>query len=372
MNVPQFTPWIGKSEYREIAECFQTTWITEGPKSAAFKDELLKLSGARYGVLAPNGTLALFLGLKALGIGHGDEVLVPDFSFIASATAVEMCGGIPVFVDVNRENFQINLLSAKRLIGKKTKAIMPVHIYGTVCAMDEVMNFAKLYGLLVIEDAAQALNVRYKQQHAGTFGNVGCFSFFADKTITTGEGGFVVTAQEKIYNKLLYLRNQGRLTSGTFKHPHLGYNLRLTDIQAAIGLAQLKKLGRITSRKLRILNLYQKLLSDISQITMFIPPKDAEWLPFRIPIIAQHAHILMEFMRNHGVEPRTFFYPLHRQPAFRYLRTKNTLRLSDKDFSGAVFGYKHGICLPTFPTLTYQQIKYVVKIIRNFYQTFNG
>src|SRR5207302_58432 len=154
-----------------------------------FAEKLLKLIGAKYGVFAPNGTLALYLGLRALGIGLGDEVLVPDFTFIASATSVEMCGAVPVFVDVNRQNFQIDLNNADRLVTKKTKAIMPVHIYGTLADMKAVMKFARKHHLLVIEDAAEAIGVVKNGIHAGAFGDIGCFSFFADKTITTGEGG---------------------------------------------------------------------------------------------------------------------------------------------------------------------------------------
>ena len=191
MHVPQFSPWIGKEEIQAVAESIKSKWITEGPKSQLFSRKLLKLIGAKYGVFAPNGTLALYLALKAIGVGPDDEVLVPDFTFIASATTVEMAGAKPVFVDVNRDNFQIDLSGADKLVTKKTKAVMPVHIYGTVCDMDKVKRFAKKHDLLIIEDAAQAVGVHWRGKHAGTFGDVGCFSFFADKTITTAEGGGV-------------------------------------------------------------------------------------------------------------------------------------------------------------------------------------
>src|SRR3990167_9250250 len=180
MKVPQLSPFIGAEEYEAIKSVVETGWITEGPISKEFSEKLLKLIDSKYGVFTPN-------------------VIVPDFTFIASATAVEMIGATPVFVDVNRRNFQIDLSSAGRLVSKKTKAIMPVHVYGTVCDMEEVLKFAKKYKLMVIEDAAQAIAVHFKGKHAGTFGEIGCFSFFADKTITTGEGGFIVTDNEEIY-----------------------------------------------------------------------------------------------------------------------------------------------------------------------------
>ncbi len=359
MKVPQFSPWVGKEEIKAIAEAIEANWITEGPKTKLFSQKLLKLTGAKYGVFAPNGTLALYLGLVAMGIGRGDEVLVPDFTFIASATAVEMAGAKPVFVDVNRENFQLDLSGADKLISKKTKAVMPVHIYGTVCNMDRVLKFAKKHHLLIVEDAAQAIGVHWRGKHAGTFGDVGCFSFFADKTITTAEGGFIVTNKKKIYEKLLYLRNQGRIDRGSFIHPRIGYNFRLTDIQSAIGLAQLKKLSQIKKRKLHLLKLYQQQLKGVPGISFFEPEPGAEWIPFRVGILCKKAKKMMKFMAEKGIETRTFFYPLHQQPCFAYLK-------DGRAFPNATYGYENGICFPTFPTLTDRQVKYICRVIKRF------
>lgn len=359
MKVPQFSPWVGKEEIEAVAESIKSNWITEGPKSQEFVTKLLKLIGAKYGVLAPNGTLALYLGLKAMGIGPGDEVLVPDFTFIASATAVEMAGAKPVFVDVNRENFQIDLAGSDNLVFTNTKAVMPVHIYGTVCNMDQVISFARKHKLKIIEDAAQAIGVHWRGKHAGTFGTVGCFSFFADKTITTAEGGLVVTDNKEAYQQLLYLRNQGRIDRGSFIHPRLGYNFRMTDIQCAVGLAQLKKLRQIKARKLHLLKLYLRLLKGIPGMKFFKPEIDAEWIPFRVGILHKRAEKLMEYMTKNNIEARTFFYPLHRQPCFANLK-------DGRKFPNADFGYQHGICLPTFPGLTDKQVKYVCQVIRKF------
>jgi perosamine synthetase len=192
------------------------------------------------------------MALRALGIGPGDEVLVPNFTFIASANAVEMCGAKPVFVDI-KEDLHIDIEKCKLSLTRKTKAIMPVHIYGMACNMPEIMEFAKNHKLLVIEDAAQAIGVKWGKKHAGTFGQVGSFSFFADKTITTGEGGLVVTNDKKIYERLQFIRNQGRINRGSFVHPEIGYNFRMTDIQSAIGLSQLEKLPEIIEKKSTIL-----------------------------------------------------------------------------------------------------------------------
>lgn len=367
MKVPQMEPWVGQEEYKAIASCFKENWITEGPKTKEFQEKLLKLIGAKYGVFAPNGTLALYLGLRALNIGQDDEVIVPDFTFIASATSVEMTGARPVFVDVNKKNFQIDLRGAEKLINKHTRAIMPVHIYGTVADMDSVMKFAKKHKLKVIEDAAEAIGVHRNGVHAGTFGDVGTFSFFADKTITTAEGGFVVTNNQKIYEKLLYLRNQGRKDRGTFIHPETGYNFRLTDVHSAIGLVQLSKLKKIIRRKKHILSLYKKLLKDLPEVTFFEPDEGVEWIPFRMGILVENAHELMSFLEEHSVAPRTFFYPLHKQPAFSYLNKIRSNNNKDDNFPNAIYGYEHGVCLPAFPTLTDEQIIYVCKTIKDFY-----
>jgi perosamine synthetase len=369
MKVPQFLPWIGAEEYAAIGECFARNWITEGPQTQLFQERLLELMKVRYGVFAPNGTLAIYLALRALDIRPGDEVIVPDFTFIGSANAVEMTGARPVFCDVHPGHCQIDLASAEKAITPRTRAVMPVHIYGTVCEMDAVMDFARRHRLFVIEDAAQAVGVHYQGQHAGTFGDVGIFSFFADKTITTGEGGFVVTNNPAIHEKLLFLRNQGRKERGTFIHPEIGYNFRMTDLQCAMGVAQLEKLPEIIRRKQEIIGLYRQLLKPVPQVRFFSPPDHAEWVPFRTPVFCERAHSLMEFLTSREIETRTFFLPLHRQPAFRYLHDDCEYHqsLEDAQFPQAIAAYDDGICLPIFPTLGSEQIEYVCATIREFY-----
>lgn len=363
MKIPQFIPAIGADEYQAIASCFETQWITEGPKAKEFSERLLELTGAKYGVFAPNGTLALYLALKSAGIGPGDQVIVPDFTFIGTANAVEMTGATPVFADVNIRNFQIDISSASVLITSETKAIMPVHIYGTAVQMEPVIEFAKTNRLMIIEDAAQAVGIRYKGKHTGTFGDAGIFSFFADKTITTGEGGFIVTNEESFYHRLLYLRNQGRLNRGTFIHPEIGYNFRMTDMQCAIGLTQLGKLEKITSKKIEILKQYEHHLRGIDEITFFLPEKEADYIPFRVCVLCKKAHELMEHLQKKDIEPRTFFYPLHKQPCY-----KNFNRIVASDYNNTIYGYEHGVCLPTFLSITEEQVSYIGKTIRSFYE----
>lgn len=370
MKVPQFKPWVGDEEYRAIAECFDINWITEGPKSKEFLNRLLELTGAKYGVLAPNGTLAIYLALSAMGIGPGDEVIVPDFTFVASANAVLMTGATPVFVDVDDTTFQIDVDKADDLITPATKALMPVHIYGTAVNMDKVMAFASRHGLMICEDAAQAIGVHYNGKHAGSFGETGTFSFFADKTLTTAEGGLVITDDEDIHLKLMYLRNQGRKDRGTFIHPEIGYNFRMTDMQSAVGLVQLGKLDQIKTRKAHILDRFRQGLDGISGIRLLGPEKGADFIPFRVGLLCDNAESLMRHMEENEVETRSFFYPLHRQPAFAEIMQKAAAggaKVDDAAFPNTVYAYEHGVCLPSFPELKDEQIDYICGLIRAYY-----
>lgn len=369
MNVPQVFPWIGEAEIQAVTSVIKDNWITEGPRAREFSERLNKLMDVPFGVFSPNGTLALVLGLLALDIGIGDEVIVPDTTFIASANAVMMVGAIPVFAEVNPVNFQIDVAKCEALVTPRTKAIMPVHLYGMSAPMGAVMAFAQRHTLRVIEDAAQAIGVTYRGQHAGTFGDIGCFSFFADKAITTGEGGYVVTKDKNVYERLLLLRNQGRFDRGSFIHPAIGYNFRITDLHAAIGLAQMDKIKEIIGRKLQILEWYKAGLASVPEVRLLSLEPDATYVPFRTVILAENAHQLMSYFSEHQIQSRTFFYPLHLQPCFRFLAKEcgGQYDLSDTQYSNAIYGYEHGICLPAFPTLTGEQVEYVCDTVKAFY-----
>lgn len=370
-RVPQFQPDIGMEEYEGVRGVFESNWITEGPRTNEFRDRLCELLQVPYGVFAPNGTLALYLGLRAIGIGPGDEVIVPDLTFIASANAVEMTGAVPVFADVERDSFQIRIEDCRRLVGPRTRAIMPVHLFGSAADMDAVKRFADQHGLRVIEDAAQALAVTWRGQACGTFGDVGCFSFFADKTITTGEGGFVCTRLQEVYDRLRLLRNQGRMERGTFVHPAIGYNFRITDIQAAIGLVQLKKLGGILEKKRQILEWYRSHLENEEEMIFQAVDPHSTQIPFRVALVCPNAHELMAYLSAAGIQPRSFFFPLHRQPG--YLKSSPSHNLpsppENVSFPHADRAYAMGVCLPSSPSITEEQVKFVCKEIRAFCRT---
>ena len=377
MKIPQIEPYIDLKEYNEIKSCFEDNWLSEGKKVKLFIEKTKELLNVKYAHFAPNGTLSLYLSLRAIGIKPGDEVIVPDFTFYASASSVEMVGAIPVFCEVNKENFQMDVSKCQELITKKTKAIMPVHIYGMSVNMNEVKEFADKYNLKIIEDAAQAFSVSYsnynynltddKKRMAGTFGDIGSFSFYADKTITTGEGGLIVTNDDEINESLLYLRNQGRINSGSFIHPQIGYNFRITDFQAGLGLAQLKKLPFIIENKTRIWNSFSNKLAEVEEVKMIQVEKFSSHVPFRSALIAKEAFSLMEYLSKFGIQPRTFFYPMHKQPAFKNYMLKHRKNFGSYSFENSNFAYDNGVCLPCFPTLKEQQINYVCNKIKDYY-----
>ncbi len=353
--IRQFKSFLDESDYLFIKRAFDNNYIAEGEMAKEFHDRLLEIIGAKYGCFASNGTLALYLALRALGIKAGDEVIVQDITFIASANAVEMTGATPVFVDIPKYNSPtIDLTKIKR--SKNTKAVVLCHLFGTACEnVDEVKEYCMEHGLFLVEDAAQALAIKSKSGHCGTFGDVGTFSFYADKTITTGEGGFVVTDSEEIYERMLYLRNQGRKKSGTFIHEHIGYNFRITDIQACLGLSQLAKLDKIVSDKIRIYEAYKTYLGD--NVDFLNIDNRFSYIPFRVVIFVNNAEKMIKIMLDKGIEPRSIFYPLHKQPCYL---SESTM---DSNFSNSNKCFDRGICLPTWVGLKDEDIKYISEVV---------
>ena len=301
----------------------------------------------------------------AIGIGPGDEVLIPDTTFIGSATAAIMVGADPVFVDVEPETFQIDIARAAQRLTPRTRAIMPVHLFGTACDMAAVGAFAETHGLKIIEDAAQGIGVHYAGRHVGTFGDVGCFSFFADKTITTGEGGYIVCRDEAVYQKLRLLRNQGRLDRGSFMHEAVGYNFRMTDIQCAIGLVQLARLPEIIARKGAILAHYRARLDGVPGIRILGAAPNADQVAFRCVVMSDDAAGLMRHLEQGGVQPRGFFQPMHRQPGL--LERSNPALMVDADFPNAIYGATHGVCLPAHATMSEADVDLVCDLVRQFH-----
>jgi perosamine synthetase len=350
MKVPQFRSFVDMDDFENIRQVFERNYIAEGPMGVQFRDKLNQVTGAKYGVLASNGTLALYLAMKALGIGPGDEVLVQNVSFIASANAIEMVGAKPVFVDIPEfDDLTIDLSAIK--LTAKTKGLMVAHLFGTACSnIEAVADYCKANNIFLIEDASQALYISNGTTHCGTFGDVGTFSFYADKTITTAEGGYVCARDESVYDKMIYLRNQGRKSSGTFVHPEIGYNFRLTDLQSALGLSQIQKIDTIKREKKKIAQTYRKYLGD--KVHWLKLRDDFEYIPFRVIVFVDDAARSMAYMAEAGIEPRSMFYPFHRQPCYAHYAHK------PEEFAHSEECFKRGICLPTWIGISEEQIAY--------------
>jgi perosamine synthetase len=296
-----------------------------------------------------------------LGIGPGDEVIVPDLTFGACANAVMHCGARPVFTDVSRAYWNLDPELIETAISSKTKAIMAVHLYGHPCDMAEISVIANKHGLFVIEDCAEAIGARYKGKLVGTMGDVGCFSFFSNKIITTGEGGMVITRNRKLQEKMMVLRDHGMEKGRRYRHDIVGFNYRMTNIQAAIGLAQLEQIDVILNRRSSIKTEYQKLLQDCEDIRL--PPKMTWaqpicWL-FSILIdpesIGMSRDAFMLELEKDGIDTRPFFYPMHEQGAF----PKDSRQFPvSREISSC------GISLPTSNQLTMEEIERVCSAIK--------
>lgn len=361
-RIQQIQPYFDEQETINLEKAIKTGWVTEGPFSQEFLNSLKKFTGAKYAVLANNGTLGLYLALMAVGIKEGDEVIVPDFTFNASASSIAFAGGTPVFADINPGDLQIDVHKIERHITSRTKAIMPVHIYGQACDMDPVLEIATRHNLKIVEDAAQGFGVFYKGRHTGTMGDTGVISFFADKTITTGEGAVVLTNDEGLFNRLKMLRNQGRPNSGTFIHPELGMNFRMTDLQCAVGVAQFNKFPEIREIKTKNFRLYYDLLAGVPEIE-FIQQNDfTNFIPFRVNVKVPRLENLIEHLEQNAIQTRRMFYPLHKQPCFSYLDN------NDKDYPASIDAYNRGLSFPVHCRLKNEDIEYLCNQVKAFYK----
>ncbi len=360
--IPIIKPYLGQEESDLLLETIKDGWITGGEKVQEFECQIAKLTQSKYAIACSNGTMALYMGLVAMGIKEGDEVIVPDFTFIASANAVILAKATPILCDVDSRTFNIDVDNIQRLINNRTKAIMPVHIYGMSADMGNVLSFAHNNNLKVIEDAAQGVGVNYCNHPVGALGDVGIHSYYCDKTCTTGEGGMVLTNSSEIADKALMLKHQGRRKRGIYLHESVGFNFRMTDMQAAIGLGQLSKLDFIIQRKKEMEKQYYTNLQNINGIRFPYHDPNSFNVPFRINILVDNPDELKQHLESNGVASMRFFYPLHRQPCYQYMGLK------DSDFVNSLWAYDHGLSLPSWVGLSDEQIECVCERIRGFYK----
>jgi perosamine synthetase len=362
MRIEQFGPFLNDEELASVTEVLKRNWITEGEKTRTLEHMLQDYCRVKHAIMLPNGTLTLFVALKILDVGPGDEVMVPDFTFVGSATSVVLAGAKPVFCDVNLDDFNMSIESLERNLSEATKAIMPVHIYGQPADMDPILQIAADRGLRIVEDAAQGMGVTYKGKHTGTIGDVGCISFYADKTITTAEGGAVLTNDDSLARRCRYFKNQGRAERGSFIHPEVGYNFRITDLQAALGVVQMRKLDMIIKKKAHNEMLYKKYTEDIPEVELPERTTLGERVPFRVNILVEDPEALGNYLTENEIGVRRFFYPLHKQPCFN---ESNSVIRSAPVNSSVIFS--RGLSLPSSVALTEEEIRFVCDKIRAFY-----
>jgi len=315
-KIPQIEPLLGPEEREEVLRVLDSGFITDGEKTREFEAELARLVGAPHAVAVNNATLGLTIALMAVGIRPGDEVILPDFTFIATANAVVLAGAIPVFADVDPKSFVIDLEDARGRITSRTRAIIPVHLNGRAVDMGRLLALAAEYGLAVIEDAAQALGSHQAGRCLGAFGDAGVFSLGTTKIITTGQGGIIVTHRSDVYEACIRLKDHGRPSRSSEVHETFGFNSKFTDLQAALGMAQVRKLPERVEKKRELLRWYREELAGCRGLE--IPPIDLqETVPWFVDVLCSDRDGIASHLKAAGIETRRFYLPLHSQPCFR-------------------------------------------------------
>ncbi|QCG93042.1 aminotransferase class I/II-fold pyridoxal phosphate-dependent enzyme (plasmid) [Azospirillum sp. TSA2s] len=362
-RIPVLEPELRGNELTYVTECIKTGWISsKGRFVLEFEKAFAAYIDVPEAVSVSNGTTALHLALLALGIGPGDEVIVPDLTFAATANAVLHAGATPVLVDVRPDTWNIDPDAAAAAITSRTRAIMPVHLYGLPADMDGMRALAERHGLVVIEDAAEALGAFHHGRAAGGIGDAGCFSFFGNKLITTGEGGMVTFRDPAAAARARMLRDHGMAPDRRYWHEEVGYNYRMTNIQAALGVAQLERIDEFIGRKLEIAEMYRAGLQDIPGVTLpeIVPDLRNVYWVFSI-ILGEEIGISRDEvairLNSKGIETRPLFYPLHTMPPYRRYAGNRQFAASDRLS-------RCGLSLPSGVTMTPGEIAHVVDTLR--------
>ena len=353
------SPDMTHHEFRSVMDAFISSWISsKGPYVKKFEEEFRAFVGARHAIAVSNGTVALHLALVALGVGPGDEVIVPDLTFAATINAVLYCGATPVIVDVDRDTWCMTLEIVERACTPRTKAIIPVHLYGRPAEIGPIATFARQRGIAVVEDCAEAHGATYQGRTVGQFGDVSCFSFYANKIVTTGEGGMCLTNSAELAQSLRQLRDHGMAPDRSYWHERVGYNYRITNLQAAIGQSQLWRIEQTLERNRRVAELYRAALSGIPGVR-FPPDMPEEYHPVVwlacVLVPAEKRQAIMQAAHVAKVEMRPFFYPLSALPPYeKYARDcPNSVELSAT-----------GINLPTSRAIDDQIVERVAEVFR--------
>lgn len=364
--IPVNEPLLDGNEKKYLMECIDTGWISsEGPFVKEFEEKFSSKVGRKYGVAVCNGSAALVVAVAALGLKEGDEVIMPTFTIISCANAVIMAGAIPVLVDSDPYTWNMDVDQIESRITPKTRAIMVVHIYGLPVDMDPVVKIAKKHGLKIIEDAAEAHGQTYKGKPCGSFGDISAFSFYPNKHVTTGEGGMVVTDNDELAERCRSLRNLCFQANRRFVHEEIGWNFRMTNLQAAIGLAQLERLDEFVKKKRNMGKYYTKKLKDVEFIQL--PSEKTSYAEniywvYGIMLSDQlnfDADEMMKRLAAKNIGTRPFFFPMHEQPVFHKMGLFENERYP---VAGRIS--KQGFYLPSGLALTEEQMDKVVKVIK--------
>jgi perosamine synthetase len=363
--IPLYQPYLTGREKEYVNQCLDSTWISsKGEFISKFERQFAEYIGAQFSTSICNGTVAIHLALEALGIGPGDEVIVPTLTYIASVNTIVQTGATPVFVDSIDQTWQVDPEDVRRKITPKTKAVMAVHLYGLPCDMEPLTRICRENNLFLVEDCAEAFGTYYKGQHVGTFGDIATFSFFGNKTITTGEGGMVIAKDKSVIDKAYHLKTQGVSPTQEYWHDVVAYNYRMTNICAAIGLAQLEQADTILAKKRQIANWYREGLQGL-------PLKMHEEIPGTIHSFwmcsitvdeTEQRQSLRDHLKIAGIETRPLFYPAHRLPHY------STGQL----FPVAESLSARGINLPSFPDLSLSQVQDICKEIHRHFGLQSG
>ena len=360
-TIPWWVPETGAAEREALLRVVESNYLNEGDVTAELERRTAALFGARHGVATTSGTSAIFLALAALGVGHGDEVLVPDVTFIATANAVTLTGATPVLVDIDPSTLAIDIGALERAITPRTKAVVPVHVSGRAAPMAAILEIGRRRNIAVVEDAAEALLSKHEGRCLGTFGVAGCFSFSPNKTVTTGQGGLVVTDDAALAVRLRELKDQGRPvrgTGGNDVHGVIGFNFKLTNLQAAVGLGQLGKLEARAAHLRSLYRAYSAGLSGVAGIRLLPFDVDHGETPQWVDALAEERDALVEHLRHKNIHCREFWFPIHTQRPYMQ---------SDDQFPVSSRVAPHAVWLPSALQLGAAQVSLVCDEIRHFY-----
>jgi perosamine synthetase len=364
--IPVNEPILDGNEKKYLAECIDTGWISsEGPFVRRFEEAFASRMGRKHGVAVCNGTAALDAAVEALGIGPGDEVILPTFTIISCIQQIIRAGAKPVLVDTNPLTWNMDVPHIEAKITPRTKAIMVVHIYGLPVDMDQVLDICTRYGLKLIEDAAQAIGQTYRDRPCGSFGNISTFSFYPNKHVTTGEGGMILTDDDDLAENCRELRNLCFKSGKRFVHERLGWNLRMTNLQAALGLAQLERLDEFLERKRWIGQRYNEFFRNLSGVQRPLPRTEyAENLYWVYGLVLDESHgdaeAMMARLGQEGIGTRPFFYPMHQQPVLR----QRGLFVGER-YPVAERLYRQGFYVPSGLGLTKEMIRIVGNLLNS-------